>query len=447
MHIIKAANNAVTSLTEKSENFEISTFTKEYKKSKYNKFFKIDGLYIYNTFSGSVIKLEENEYKFFSEDEFCRLDKEAIKLMIKNRIFVPIEENEYQTYIQFISMFRLMKPYTGFSKYIILPTTACNARCFYCFEADFKAEQMSLSTADEIVKYILKTKTNGKITIQWFGGEPLCNVKVINKICALLKKSNVEFSSEMLTNGILFNTELVNTAVNDWNLKKVQITMDGMKEEHNKRKNYSKQFNDPFTQTIKSIENLLKNNINTIVRINIDLDNVESAEELINHLHDTFIEYTNLRVYPAMLYDSSECWNAYRTKEQQDLLFDKYLSLSDLVYKLKLHRPLKIDNKIKLYHCVADDPSSIVINQKGVLFTCDHCSDEMKIGDIHSGIVNKNLCVKWANSITIKEKCKQCIFLPECVPLSICPDYNYNCVNITDNKVKNKLLRFIEASR
>ena len=48
---------------------------------------------------------------------------------------------------------------------------------------------MSEKTAEDVAAYILRTRKRSKITnIEWFGGEPLCNKKVITIICDILKK-------------------------------------------------------------------------------------------------------------------------------------------------------------------------------------------------------------------------------------------------------------------
>jgi len=59
------------------------------------------------------------------------------------------------------------------TSYTILPTTGCNARCYYCFEHGSKVMTMTRETAGEVVRFITEHCGPKKtVAIMWFGGEP-----------------------------------------------------------------------------------------------------------------------------------------------------------------------------------------------------------------------------------------------------------------------------------
>jgi sulfatase maturation enzyme AslB (radical SAM superfamily) len=95
---------------------------------------------------------------------------------------------------------------------------------------------MSKNVADKIISLIMKRKELEKVHFSWFGGEPLFNNEIISYICSELKKNNINYSSSMITNGLLFNKELILKAKDLWRLSHLQITLDGTEYEYEKIK-------------------------------------------------------------------------------------------------------------------------------------------------------------------------------------------------------------------
>ena len=84
----------------------------------------------------------------------------------------------------------ILKP--DFMQLTIMPTEQCNFRCIYCYES-FEKGKMTKQIADAIVIYIEKNISNYKgIKIDWFGGEPLLAMDIIeyisDKVIAICKK-------------------------------------------------------------------------------------------------------------------------------------------------------------------------------------------------------------------------------------------------------------------
>ena len=78
------------------------------------------------------------------------------------------EEIQRYKYILYSKMFR----YNRILLYIC-PTMNCNFSCSYCFEVGSKRKiNMTEDVEDAIVRFLVKNKEK-KISIIWFGGEPL----------------------------------------------------------------------------------------------------------------------------------------------------------------------------------------------------------------------------------------------------------------------------------
>ena len=120
--------------------------------------------------------------------------------------------------------------------YTIFTTTDCNARCSYCFENSFSKVRMSHDVILTTAKFIKNNYNGNKLTINWFGGEPLFNVASIEKITDVLNNLGIRFESHMTSNGFLFTQKMIQEAKHKWHLRKIQITLDGTKDKYNQIK-------------------------------------------------------------------------------------------------------------------------------------------------------------------------------------------------------------------
>lgn len=65
---------------------------------------------------------------------------------------------------------------------------------------------MTEETAEKVARYIITHAPKGiDIRLDWFGGEPLYNEKVIDIITSRVASAGFNFSSSMISNGYLFN--------------------------------------------------------------------------------------------------------------------------------------------------------------------------------------------------------------------------------------------------
>ncbi len=114
------------------------SYSEKLKISKYNLYKDFgDEVILWNTSSGAVIILTKDEYKIISYNlkylelnisEDCSL---VIAELIRLGFIVNAEEIE-SLKLDFIRNL-LSSHCSNVKNFIILPTTACNGRCFYCF--------------------------------------------------------------------------------------------------------------------------------------------------------------------------------------------------------------------------------------------------------------------------------------------------------------------------
>lgn len=77
-----------------------------------------------------------------------------------------------------------------FAGFQILPTTACNARCWYCYEEGFAKQSMTDECIEAIPGFIGSyMEMVDDVHVTWFGGEPLLGFDAMCKLSDALVAS------------------------------------------------------------------------------------------------------------------------------------------------------------------------------------------------------------------------------------------------------------------
>ena len=388
-----------------------------YHKSAFNYIYKrtSNNWVIYNTFSGSIILLDDKSKKKFDNlnDDKIENNNKFIDSLIKQGILIDNEHDEKKL----IDASRTRRAFGEKSAYLrILTTTACNARCHYCYEKGFKTETMSEKTAEAIAKYILKLPKMEKFYIHWFGGEPLLNTKVIDKVMNAvydrLKSNGTQIYVYFTSNGSILDNEMCHKAKEVWHATYFQITIDDIGEKYNNIKKYiSKKYN--YNKVIQNIKYLLEEKIQVILRINYYPNEVEKVKNVIDVLSIEFEDAckNGLIIFdPAPIFDSnntscSNCKKVYNMSEPAQYLIKKGL----------LNEEDAINLKFKGGQCYACHQGSFVIAPNGDLYKCTVTMKDKKaiVGNIFDGVDRNNYYFKWVNP-NLPKKCNKCIFLPLC---------------------------------
>jgi len=328
---------------------------------------------------------------------------------------VPQEHDDQKLCGQIRQMAALLKPAAkAITNYTILTTTGCNARCFYCFEKGTKPVTMTAETADKVARYIVKHRGDEKVQIRWFGGEPLVNAKVIDQICTELREQGVPFRSTMISNGYLFDADKVQRARDLWQLRSVQITLDGMEQTYNRVKAYVHQGVNAFERVLQNIAMLTAAGIRVIIRLNVDKHNIGEMAELVELLHQRFGTNEHLSIYSHELF-------VERTPEDEVEIFAQQTQLAQQIAACgyKNHKR-GLQKDIKLNHCMADGDGGVVIAPDGNLSKCEHFIDSNFFGHIDSEEHDKAVLHKFKERRADMEACATCPYYPQCIRLTMC---------------------------
>ena len=247
-----------------------------------------DGVLLYNTLTCSLVLLTPDE----------AADMTAQQKLIDHWFLVPQEHDDRKACREIRQLTALFMPTEEvITLYTILTTTGCNARCFYCFEKGTKSVSMTAETASKVVHYIVAHRGDEEVSLKWFGGEPLVNAKVIDQICTELREQGVPFRSIMTSNGYLFDADKVQRAKDLWQLRRVQITLDGTEQTYNRVKAYVHRGVNAFERVLQNIAMLTAAGIHVIIRLNVDKHNIGEMAELVQMLHQRFGTNEHLSIY------------------------------------------------------------------------------------------------------------------------------------------------------
>ena len=372
------------------------------------------GYLIYNTLYLSMVLLTEEEYgKMLTYD--------SSNSYLYDYYFVVDENTDIESKIAKVQNLILKsKPKSKFEKLstvTILPSTGCNAKCFYCFEKGSEIKHMSIETAEKVVEYI-KKHYNGKIMhIRWFGGEPLINEKVITYICKRLGEENINYSSKMTSNCFLINPDKVDTYKNVWRLKNMSVTIDGTAEVYNNIKQFSYS-GSAYDKVIGNVDCLIANGIRTSIRINLGMHNMEDVETLINDLIEHYKGKENIKIYLNRLYDNC---GGEPTPEELILVRKTIIRLSKILSKYGLGSGrVRLTHELKVTQCMADSRRATMILPDGKLGLCEHYMDELHIGDIENDVTDYETVERCCKQYDKDELCKKCFMYPTCNKIEIC---------------------------
>ncbi len=374
-----------------------------------------EGLLLYHTMTKALLLLTPQEAEIYNT-------KPAdLSQLIEMWFLVPQSHEDRLLSQQIRNVAKMLqKKSDAITHYTILTTTDCNARCFYCYEMGRPRIPMSMDIAKQTAKYIIKHCKNEKVTLNWFGGEPLFNKPVITLICKQLKESGIIYSSSMITNGYLFNDDTIKEAKDLWNLDWVQITLDGTEHIYNRSKAYIYKNVNGYRQVINNIHKLQDNRIKVRIRMNIDMHNADNLMELANELHEEFLDPKGINVYAHALFEEVKGSKAMKSDQNRRFIYEKMKDLRTLLDTYKFIKPIKLEQKVTTNVCQADSDHCEIIMPSGHIGKCEHYSEDHFVGHIDNEKRDLKMTSEFKEMREEIDACATCPSFPTCNMLKLC---------------------------
>ena len=380
---------------------------------------------LYNTFSTGLVTLDKDTYeKVIVNKDFA--DFSGLPYLVENG-FVVEDDCDEVAKVEAVRTAIMKK--TIIQNIVILTTTDCNARCYYCFEHGIDHVYMSKETADGIVEYCKKKYKEKRIAITWFGGEPLMNYDIIKYITFKLIEAGYELECHVTTNGSLVTDEMIDFFEKNYVRFSFQITIDSVHDEYSKVKRYVDiEPEKAYDRTINNVIALIKRGVRMMIRVNFASSKIEHAKEVYKTLIDTLSVYdlakVNIYMAPLSLPGDKEIISNFHGDIEHPFLQMVKVQREE---GFPLHDLYNEENEISLLSAYNLQPSAIscgmnlacriVVNADGTLYKCHRLvgKKEFAVGNVFDGEDESNPHLKYFHDIHVTdEDCRKCDILPIC---------------------------------
>lgn len=395
---------------------------KKYKLSHYNVFFERKGnSYLWNTFSGALIKVNESGKAYIDSFNGCESDDNYFKILKNNGCIVHTRFDELgKVLIEEKTL--MVNPAPERFHYTIAPTMSCNYNCNYCFEDGYmNRKKMSDDTQNLVCQYIfrqiLRNKNLKQLTIRWFGGEPLLHMDAIQYIScqldSLCREHDIKYDAGIVTNG-RFLTRKNAILLRECKVEYVQLSVDGMSERYIKMKHATPRDFDATIENIVAASDILP----ITVRINVS-DDIEDAIRLTHYLLGDYKLDGKIKIYVAQIRrygDSSTTISGKKEHAQFLNLQQKYMKLFAENGNYKAESFARVIPRRRCTTCFSVCYTNPCIGPEGELYRCEHDfgKNERIVGTVEAGRFYSFPDREYFEFEHFSE-CKKCSFLPICL--------------------------------
>lgn len=332
---------------------------------------------------------------------------------------------------------------------VLQVTQQCNLRCRYCvFSGSYTGrihsdKSMSMEVAKKSIDFFLeRTVDASKVSIAFFGGEPLLRFDFVKELVAYAEsKTSKEIIFVLTTNGTLLNEEMIEFFIKHHLL--LTISFDGDKRIHDKNRVFADGKSGTFDVITAKIEKLRHKYPEYFsgVRFNVVMDQREDF----SCTNKFFLDYEAAKngiVSSTLINDNYSAGNIFESegfRKEYNYEKFKYL-LSEIGATEKEYRSLLVEPKIisvkekmknRVYFTLAEmnhhsgtcipGVQKLFVTVDGKFYPCERVNEEsfvMNIGNVHEGFdENKILDLMNFGKLT-EEECKKCWAFRFC---ELCP--------------------------
>ena len=437
--------------------------TKTFVRSKHLLDFDLDGKRVLCSNITNAISIVDSDTKellnCFKEPKYikevCKENfkcKEAVKELIKRGMIVEENADELKILNALIESVKKIGPYS----FIFTVTLACNFRCTYCYENKHPVE-MTWDVADRCIDFMVEKVKESKqkdVRIIFYGGEPLLKFDLIKKILIESRKrlpSDVKISTGLITNGSLL-TENVAKFMKKFDCKYSQISLDGLRELHDKRRPFTSG-EGSFDAVVNGIKNAIENFDQLIIRVNVDKTNEKQIPEFLDWLKHNNMIKTGVRVYFGPVTSTTKA-----SEMHSRFCIPNYEYGESLVKLTKLAQNKGIVSYFdlpKLLYCRAYIKRDVAFSPIGDILPClQRMEKEFVVGNVFSDpIYNEKAKKFYERSPLDLEKCRECPIVGFCgggcvseayhkykdINTVSCPVFKYHFENLVKEYVKDRL--------
>jgi uncharacterized protein len=374
----------------------------------------------YNGLNNSFLQINQRIFDLLNEAKkdvnvLNEVDVEIQQILKENLILCT--EEDIQTLFNQKKFFR---SYNTFQNNVlnltIAPTSACNFKCFYCFEDGISHKTMDDAKIEQLIDFVVERSkhTQNNVGITWYGGEPLLAIKQITKILEGLRAKNINITdNSIITNGYLLNEENFNI-LKDNNVKFIQITLDGSNSEtHNKRRSCI-DGSGSWDKILENLDNILNADyeFQVSIRCNVGKDNQEEYQVLKEYLENRWKNNKKISIYPGILKN-------YQDDDRPDCQYLSDIESSNFLISQGVKNKNLQYPSYSIGGCSATQFNAYLIGPEGELYKCwnELGRTDRIVGNIsNKSEVNKTVLLNYLSGSCMldDENCKKCCLFFVC---------------------------------
>ena len=337
------------------------------------------------------------------------------KILVEKGFLINDDVSELEYLKHFHYQARSQTKFLGLT---LLPSLACNLRCTYCYEVK-DSVVMSDEVQEAVVRLVRsRVRKEGGLSVSWFGGEPLLNMKIIEHLSRsfieVCEERKADYSASIITNGYLLDKETAEKLV-ELKVQRAQVTIDGPEPIHDSRR--------PTLGGAGSFQRIFSNLkaaspiLPISLRINVDQTNRSHIPEVIDLIAEAGLQrFVHPYLGHTLPYNEvcQDVAGSCLTKEDYTLL--ELETGLELIKKGFKSFPLP---KSTNAYCLADNLNAYVISPTGGVVNCwnDSADSRAEVAHLlkpHTEQM-RNKAKEWLKRDPFALECIDCVLLPVCM--------------------------------
>lgn len=339
-------------------------------------------------------------------------------------------------------------------------TENCNLCCSYCYQINKTENIMSLDTAKKFIDLLIKNDENTKqyldtqkckgVVLDFIGGEPFLQIKLIDQIIEYFRIQTIlhnhpwqnNWKISMSSNGTLyFNPEVQEFIKKYNNFLSLGITIDGNKELHDSCRKFP-DGSGSYDLAIAASRHYRKNfNKNLSTKMTLSPQNIQyTFNALVNFINEGFQEINLNCVFEKGWENKHATILYYELKKVADYILENNLMESEedgiyiAMFEENFFKPKDLNDTS---NWCGGNGRMIAVNHTGNIYPCirymeSSLGPDIKpiiIGNVDTGIMtdaNCRTCINKLKAVNrINQSTEECLNCPIAEGCAWCQAYNY----------------------
>ena len=377
-----------------------------------------------NPFHTKETLMEEKTYNYLCDKLADKYDKNDLKDVLDDLAELT-EAGQLFTiddYEQYIGMVKQRK--TVVKALCLHIAHDCNLACKYCFaeEGEYHGRRalMSYEVGKKALDFLIANSGSRRnLEVDFFGGEPLMNWKVVKDLVAYGREQekihNKHFRFTLTTNGVLLNDEIQEFANKE--MDNVVLSMDGRKEVHDRMRPF-RNGKGSYDLIVPKFQKLAdsRNQQRYYIRGTFTRENLDFSEDI---LHYADLGFKQISIEPVVGDES----DPYAIREcDLPQIMEEYDKLAKIMVERKregkgftfFHFMLDLEGGPCLAKRLSGCGSGteyLAVTPWGDLYPCHQFvgDEDFIIGNVDEGITKPQIPDEFRGcNVYTKEKCKNC---------------------------------------